>query len=219
MLSNTEEKYLKSIYKVSEKENGNVNTNAIAALTSTSAASVTDMLKRLAEKGLIEYQKYKGVKLTREGSVIATNLVRKHRLWEYFLVEKLKFSWADVHQIAEELEHVNSSNLVDRLDEFLKYPKYDPHGDPIPNAEGKFTIRSQISLDTLVIGDSAILLGVKQHDKDFLDYLNDLHITLGVELAIVQKHGYDGCMRIRHKNGEELLISEKVSQNLLMRKC
>lgn len=219
MLSNTEEKYLKSIYKVSEKENGNVNTNAIAALTSTSAASVTDMLKRLAEKGLIEYQKYKGVKLTREGSVIATNLVRKHRLWEYFLVEKLKFSWADVHQIAEELEHVNSSNLVDRLDEFLKYPKYDPHGDPIPNAEGKFTIRSQISLDTLVIGDSAILLGVKQHDKDFLDYLNDLHITLGVELAIVEKHGYDGSMRIHHKNGEELLISEKVSQNLLMRKC
>ncbi len=219
MLSTTEEKYLKSIYKVSEKENGNVNTNAIAALTSTSPASVTDMLKRLAVKGLIEYQKYKGVKLTREGSVIATNLVRKHRLWEYFLVEKLKFSWADVHHIAEELEHVNSSNLVDRLDEFLKYPKYDPHGDPIPNAEGKFTIRSQISLDTLDKGDSAILLGVKQHDKDFLDYLNDLHITLGVELAIVEKHRYDGSMRIRHKNGEELLISEKVSQNLLMRKC
>jgi len=217
MLSRTEENYLKAIYKVSEKENGKVNTNAIAAITETSAASVTDMLKRLAEKNLVIYEKYKGVILTREGSQTATNLIRKHRLWEFFLVEKLNFSWAEVHDIAEELEHVQSDLLIEKLDSFLDHPKYDPHGDPIPNAQGIFTIRAQHSLDNFDIGDSGTLLGVKEHDKDFLEYLNRLNIALGAELEIVEKHKYDGSMKIRVNSNAEHLISEKVSQNLLVK--
>lgn len=217
MLSRTEENYLKAIYKVSEKENGKVNTNAIAAITETSAASVTDMLKRLAEKDLILYEKYKGVTLTKEGGQKATNLIRKHRLWEYFLVEKLDFSWAEVHDIAEELEHVQSDHLIEKLDAYLDHPKYDPHGDPIPNADGKFTIRAQRSLDSFEVGDSAILLGVKEHDRDFLNYLNELEIALGVKLEILEKQKYDGSIRIKVNDRLEHLISAKVSKNLLVK--
>tara|TARA_B100000497_G_C7679619_1_gene411074 strand:- start:1280 stop:1936 length:657 start_codon:yes stop_codon:yes gene_type:complete len=217
MLTRTEENYLKAIYKVSEKENGRVNTNAIAAITETSAASVTDMLKRLADKDLILYKKYKGVSLTKSGSKIATDLIRKHRLWEYFLVEKLEFSWVDVHEIAEELEHVPFDSLIDRLDEYLGHPKFDPHGDPIPNAEGKFTIRAQRSLDGFDIGKKGILLGVKEHHKDFLIYLNKLQISLGTELEILEKNNYDGSMMIKIDNNASHLISEKVSKNLLIK--
>lgn len=217
MLSRTEENYLKAIYKVSEKENGKVNTNAIAAITLTSAASVTDMLKRLAEKELVSYQKYKGVSLTKEGSIIATSLIRKHRLWEYFLVENLGFSWADVHDIAEELEHVPSDELVNRLDNYLGYPKYDPHGDPIPNAEGKFTLRAQRPLSALEVGDVGVLLGVKENDRDFLEYLNKLKISLGVELEIRDKNNYDGSLSISVNGQKEQLISSKVGKNLLVR--
>lgn len=217
MLSRTEENYLKAIYKVSEKENGKVNTNAIAAITETSAASVTDMLKRLSEKELIIYEKYKGVTLTKEGSQIATNLIRKHRLWEYFLVEKLKFSWGDVHDIAEELEHVQSDDLIDKLDDYLGQPKYDPHGDPIPNADGKFTIRAQSSMDRFDVGKKGVLLGVKEHDKEFLDYLNKLEISLGSKIEIIEKNGYDGSMMIRIDDGPSHLVSEKVCKNLLIK--
>lgn len=217
MLSRSEEKYLKAIYKVSEKDNSLVNTNAIAALTDTSAASVTDMLKRLSEKELINYEKYRGVKLTKEGGRIATSLIRRHRLWEYFLVEKLKFSWADVHEIAQQLEHVYSDELIERLDEFLDHPKYDPHGDPIPNADGKFTIRAQTSLDNLAIGETGVLLGVKEHDKKFLHYLSKLGISLGTNMKVIEKQDYDGSIKIQIDNKEEHLLSEKVSQNLLLK--
>jgi DtxR family Mn-dependent transcriptional regulator len=217
MLTRTEENYLKAIYKVSERENGKVNTNAIASITLTSAASVTDMLKRLAEKELILYQKYKGVTLTKSGGKIATDLIRRHRLWEYFLVEKLDFSWADVHDIAEELEHVPSDILIEKLDSFLGHPKYDPHGDPIPNSKGKFTIRAQSSLSSFDIGKKGTLLGVKEHNKDFLEYLNKLKISLGSELEIVEKNSYDGSMMIKINGVSEHLISEKVSKNLLIK--
>ena len=217
MLTRTEENYLKAIYKVSERENGKVNTNAIASITLTSAASVTDMLKRLAEKELILYQKYKGVTLTKSGGKIATDLIRRHRLWEYFLVEKLDFSWADVHDIAEELEHVPSDILIEKLDSFLGHPKYDPHGDPIPNSKGKFTIRAQSSLSSFDIGKKGTLLGVKEHNKDFLEYLNKLKISPGSELEIVEKNSYDGSMMIKINGVSEHLISEKVSKNLLIK--
>jgi DtxR family Mn-dependent transcriptional regulator len=217
MLTRTEENYLKAIYKVSERDIDMVNTNAIAAITETAAASVTDMLKRLAEKELIIYQKYRGVKLTKEGSQIATGLIRRHRLWEYFLVEKLNFPWEDIHDIAEELEHVKSQDLIDRLDKFLDFPKYDPHGDPIPNAEGKFTIRPQTSLDSLDIGQTAVLLGVKIHNRDFLGYLNQVNIALGVKLTIEEKYSYDSSIKLKIDDGDSQLISEMVSQNLLVK--
>ena len=218
MLSATEEKYLKSIYKVSEKENGKVNTNAVAALTLTSAASVSDMLRRLAHKGLIEYQKYKGVKLTKEGGIVATDLVRRHRLWEYFLVEKLKFSWADVHPIAEDLEHIKSVDLINRLDAYLGHPKFDPHGDPIPNVNGKFTLRNQCPLSVLENEDLAVLIGVKEHDKSFLDYLNHLNIRIGIQILVVEKYNYDGSMRVKLGDGKDHVLSKKVCDHLLVKK-
>jgi DtxR family Mn-dependent transcriptional regulator len=133
----TEENYLKTIYHCSLNA-GCASTNQIAAATHTRAASVTDMLKKLADKKLINYTKYQGVTLTRDGEKIALGIIRKHRLWEYFLVEKLHFKWDEVHEVAEELEHISSTELVDRLDKFMEYPKYDPHGDPIPDSEGQF---------------------------------------------------------------------------------
>ena len=143
MASETEENYIKAIFKITEKNQGAATTNAIANHLSTSPASVTDMLKRLSTKDYFHYEKYKGVYLTSKGIDMATQLIRKHRLWEVFLVEKLKFSWDQVHDIAEQLEHIDSDELIVRLDDYLDNPKYDPHGDPIPNAEGKFTIRNQ----------------------------------------------------------------------------
>ncbi|MEE9371481.1 MAG: metal-dependent transcriptional regulator, partial [Saprospiraceae bacterium] len=195
-----------------------VNTNAIAAITKTSAASVTDMVKRLAEKELVLYEKYKGVTLTKNGGQIATSLIRKHRLWEYFLVQKLNFSWADVHDIAEELEHVSSLALIKRLDDYLGNPKFDPHGDPIPNAEGKFTIRAQQSLDVFEVGTKGILLGVKEHHKDFLEYLNKIKIALGSELEILEKNNFDNSIIVKINNNKTYLLTEKVSKNLLIKK-
>ena len=131
MNSQTEENYLKAIFKIAENTNGKVSTNAIAEKLNTKASSVTDMIKKLAEKQLVMYEKYQGVKLTEDGEKIAIQIIRKHRLWEYFLVNTLDFKWDEVHEIAEELEHINSDALIDKLDKFLSFPQYDPHGDPI----------------------------------------------------------------------------------------
>jgi len=147
-LTHTEENYLKAIYKANQSSKEAVSTNSIAQEMKTSPASVTDMMKKLANKELIIYEKYRGAKLSASGSKTATSLIRKHRLWETFLVQKLGFSWEEVHEIAEELEHINSDKLINRMDEYLGYPKYDPHGDPIPNAEGKFTLREQIGISS-----------------------------------------------------------------------
>ena len=137
--STAEENYLKAIFKITEKEGKTATTNAIAAALNTTAASVTDMLKRLAEKDLINYEKYRGVQLSSGGEQIATILIRKHRLWEVFLVNKLGFAWDEVHELAEQLEHIQGEALVERLDEYLGRPQFDPHGDPIPDAEGRWT--------------------------------------------------------------------------------
>jgi DtxR family transcriptional regulator, Mn-dependent transcriptional regulator len=128
----SEENYLKAIYHLSKEEDESVSTNALAERLETTAASVSDMLKKLAKKELIEYKKYQGVNISEKGKRVALQIIRKHRLWEVFLVEKLSFNWDEVHEIAEQLEHIDSPTLVKRLDEFLGYPKFDPHGDPIP---------------------------------------------------------------------------------------
>ena len=170
-MSFTEENYLKAIFKVCEQTNKEASTNAIAQELSTSAASVTDMVKRLSEKHLINYEKYRGVTLTNDGNKIATHLIRKHRLWEVFLVDKLEFSWDEVHDIAEQLEHIKSESLVERLDSFLGQPKFDPHGDPIPDADGNFTFRKQILLAELPILKDGVIVGVQEHTPQFLQYL------------------------------------------------
>lgn len=217
MTSHTEENYLKAIYKISEKDKKPAGTNAIASEMETSAASVTDMLKRLSEKGLINYQKYKGVSLSPKGSRIATNLIRKHRLWECFLVDKLDFTWDKVHDIAEQMEHIKSDELVNRLDEFLEFPKFDPHGDPIPNADGKFTLRVQILLSLLRKGDKALVIGVKESENDFLRYLNSKNINLGSELSILEKNDYDKSMLVSIE-GEQVTLTDKVTKQIFVKK-
>lgn len=215
-MSQTEENYLKAIFKISEKTGKTASTNAIAKALKTSAASVTDMIKRLSEKSLIHYEKYKGVTLTEEGNTIATHLIRKHRLWEVFLVEQLHFSWDEVHEIAEQLEHIKSSELVERLDEYLNFPKFDPHGDPIPDAEGNFTFRKQLPLSELTEGDKAVVVGVQDHSPAFLRYLERLELTLGAELILMERFEYDESVRIQLPGGAEQVLSKKVTQNLFV---
>jgi DtxR family Mn-dependent transcriptional regulator len=218
-ISQTEENYLKAIYKISEKTGRNASTNAIAKSMDTSAASVSDMLKRLAEKSLINYEKYKGVNLTDEGSNIATSLIRKHRLWEVFLVEQLKFSWDEVHEIAEQLEHIKSSELVERLDEYLDHPKFDPHGDPIPDAEGNFTFRRQVLLAALSPGEKGAIVGVQDHSTAFLQYLDQMHLVLGAELEVLEHFAYDESIRVLVGGKTEVTLSQKVCQHLFVQKA
>lgn len=217
MVSHTEENYLKAIYKIAEKDKKPVGTNAIAGEMDTSAASVTDMLKRLAEKGLINYQKYKGVNLSAKGSKIATNLIRKHRLWESFLAEKLGFTWDKIHDIAEQMEHIKSTELVQKLDEFLDFPKFDPHGDPIPNADGKFTLRVQILLSLLRKDEKAVVIGVKEHDDHFLRFLNSKNIQIGTSLHILERNDYDKSMTVVIDQ-REVLLTDKVSRQIFVKR-
>jgi DtxR family Mn-dependent transcriptional regulator len=218
MLTFTEENYLKAIYNIYEKTKDIVSTNSIAEKLNTTPASVTDMIKKLANKNLINYEKYKGSKLSSEGTKIATSLIRKHRLWETFLVEKLSFSWEEVHEIAEDLEHIQSERLINQLDEYLGFPKYDPHGDPIPNAEGKFTLREQQDLNKLEVGDQGLLIGVKNHDDSFLSYLNELGVSLGVHMEILEKNDYDKSMTISIDQKSSAFLTEKVTKKLLLKK-
>ncbi|NUQ23711.1 MAG: metal-dependent transcriptional regulator [Saprospiraceae bacterium] len=218
-ISHTEENYLKAIFKIAEKEEGRpVNTNAISTEMKTTAASVTDMLNRLSKKELIHYEKYKGVTLTIKGGRLATLLVRKHRLWEVFLVEKLHFSWDEVHDMAEELEHIQSEELVERLDDYLGRPKFDPHGDPIPDAEGNFTFRKQAPLADLHQGEKGIVVGVQDHSTAFLQYLDRLQLSLGAQVTVVERFDYDESMKIALNGDKEHIVSKKVSQNLFVQK-
>ena len=218
MASETEENYIKAIFKITEKNQGAANTNAIAAHLSTSPASVTDMLKRLSSKDYFHYEKYKGVYLTSKGIEMATQLVRKHRLWEVFLVDKLGFSWDRVHDIAEQLEHVTSEELIEKLDAYLGFPKYDPHGDPIPNAEGKYTIRSQVSLHSLTKDEVGIVVGVRENDTPFLQYLNQLEIKLGTHIKMLHHIDYDHSCSVLLDGEQEQLLSHKASMNLYVKK-
>jgi DtxR family Mn-dependent transcriptional regulator len=218
MVTSTEEDYIKAIFKITERNQGTASTNSIAEHLSTSAASVTDMLKRLSEKEYFNYQKYKGVSLTNKGLDLATQLIRKHRLWEYFLVEKLSFTWDEVHEIAEQLEHVKSDKLIEKLDAYLDYPKYDPHGDPIPNAEGKFTIRTQVSLFNLGLGEEGIVVGVKEHDKPFLQYLDKLKIKIGSKLKVINQLDFDHSKEVLIEEEGKTVLSHKVCSNIYVKK-
>lgn len=215
MNSFTEENYLKAIYHLGGAGNVAVNTNSIAELTNTKAASVTDMLKKLADKGLINYIKYQGVTLTDKGKRTAIHIVRKHRLWEVFLVEKLGFKWDEVHDIAEEMEHINSDQLVDRLDEFLGNPKSDPHGDPIPDRDGIFHKKELIKLADLSAGQEGKISGVNEHSAAFLQYLEKTGLTLGKEIVVKEALEYDGSVNILVGN-REITVSNKVAKNLLI---
>ncbi|MFW0717948.1 metal-dependent transcriptional regulator [Pedobacter sp. N23S346] len=214
MQSFTEENYLKIIYHLAENTNS-VQTNAIAEQMQTKPASVTDMIKKLAEKGFVDYIKYQGVTLTDKGRNAAIDIVRKHRLWEVFLVDKLNFKWDEVHDVAEELEHIKSTALIERLDEFLGFPKSDPHGDPIPDKNGRFAKTQFTKLIDLKIGDSGTITGVSQHSSAFLKHLEKLGLTLGKQIEINDVTDFDGSVEILVA-GKQINISREVAKHILI---
>lgn len=212
----SEENYLKAIYHLSLFQKKGVNTNAIAKMLDSKASSVTDMVKKLAEKSLVEYQKYQGVTLTEKGLLAAKMIVRKHRLWEVFLVEKLGFAWDEVHDVAEELEHIKSEKLIDKLDEFLEFPSEDPHGDPIPNAKGEIKKVDKKLLSELKVNQKSICVGVKDSSADFLKYLDKQQISLGSKLEIIEIEHFDLSMKVL-VNGIEISLSNKIASNLFVK--
>ena len=210
----TEENYLKAIYHLS-LQSESVSTNQIAASLNTKAASVTDMLKKLADKELINYAKYQGVTLTPAGEKIAISIIRKHRLWEYFLVEKLNFKWDEVHDVAEELEHISSRELIDRLDNFMGNPKYDPHGDPIPDSNGLFKTHELKSISSLTVNANGIVLGVRDHSSSFLQYLEKMQLTIGKKIKVAEINDYDHSVILQVED-KRIHISREVANNLLI---
>ena len=196
MITLSEENYLKAIYHLSKHGTVSVSTNAIAEKMETKASSVTDMVKKLADKEYVDYKKYQGVKLTEKGRLTAVSVIRKHRLWETFLVNELNFSWDEVHDVAEQLEHVKSEKLVDELDAFLDYPTHDPHGDPIPDSNGNIKKLEKTILSNLTEGVQCICVGVKDSSKRFLKYLNNHQIRIGSHITIVSKEPFDESMQL-----------------------
>lgn len=216
MLSFTEENYLKTIYRLSEGGLKAVLTNEIAESMSTKAASVTDMIKKLSNKNLIAYEKYYGAKITRHGKSQALSVIRKHRLWETFLVEKLHFTWDEVHDVAEQLEHIQSPLLIEKLDEFLGYPTADPHGHPIPDKDGKIQQLTLIPLSELVVNKKAVLQSVKDGSPSFLQYLSKIGIYIGAQIVILDKIDFDGSLEVLIDNKNRMFISRDSGQNLLV---
>ena len=216
MTSFTEENYLKAIYHLSKDDGSVVTTNSISEAINTTAASVTDMLKKLAEKNLISYVKYQGTTLTEAGRRTAANIIRKHRLWEVFLVEKLDFKWDEVHDIAEELEHINSTELIARLDQYLGFPKADPHGDPIPDSEGNFNHKQLTKVSKLSTGQQGTISGVSEHSAVFLQFLEKCGLTLGAIVKIKEILEFDASVTLIVDHHKELTVSREVAKNILV---
>ena len=216
MITLAEENYLKAILSISLNKDGKVSTNAIANEIGTSAASVSDMLKKLQEKKFIKYERYKGVELSESGQNKAINILRKHRLWETFLVNKLGFNWSEVHDVAEQLEHIQSAELIDRLDIFLEHPKFDPHGEPIPTKEGEIPSTNTTPLNELQVNTKGKIMGVSLDEKDFLDYLTKLNITIGTEITLLEKISFDKSLSIEIANTKQH-ISNDVAKHLLIK--
>jgi DtxR family Mn-dependent transcriptional regulator len=218
MYSFTEENYIKAIFKLQEVSGNTVNTNAIAEIMQTKAASVTDMVKKLSEKKLLSYAKYKGVELTEQGRRIALEMIRKHRLWETFLHDKLNFSWDEVHDIAEQLEHIKSTKLIDCLDEFLGFPENDPHGDPIPAKNGYIHRNELYKLSEMGLGEFGIISGVVNHSSLFLQHLEKNQLVLGKRIEIMTRSDFDQSLRIKIDGMIPIMISNEVARNILLKK-
>ena len=212
----SEENYLKTVYHLTTISDSEVSTNAIAEMMETKASSVTDMLKKLSEKELVHYKKYQGVSLTENGKLAAKMIVRKHRLWEVFLVDKLDFSWDEVHDIAEQLEHIKSEKLINKLDDFLGNPTEDPHGDPIPDANGRIIKTEKHLLSELLDSQNGVCVGVKDTSSEFLKYLDKQEISLGSKIEILSKESFDLSLKIK-LNGKELTISNKIASNIFVK--
>jgi len=215
MFSITEENYLKAIFSLESNSGTVISTNHIAKKLETKASSVTDMIKKLALKNLLVYTKYKGVSLSSQGRKIATSIVRKHRLWETFLVDKLGFNWDEVHDIAEQLEHIQSDKLILKLDSYLEYPQSDPHGDPIPDKDGLIRKENRILLSDAKKGKEYKIIGIKDSSDSFLQYLDSLKINIQTKIKIVEKMTYDNSILLE-VNGVSNTLSAKVCSNLFV---
>ncbi len=213
MFSQAEENYLKTIYTLQNGTKTVINTNLIAYKINTKASSVTDMIKKLSVKELLTYKKYQGVQLTERGEKIALKVIRKHRLWEYFLVKKLNYSWDEVHDIAEQLEHIKSDTLIDNLESYLQFPKFDPHGDPIPDRDGKIILTKTVNLLNLKVGQKGTLDSLKDSSAVFLKYLNTKQLALRDRIKVIDIEPFDNSIHIETKT-HQLVISKKVAENL-----
>ena len=215
-LTYAEENYVKAIYHLSNAGSDVVSTNSISQRLQTKPASVSDMIRRLSDKGVISYQKYQGVNITDNGKSVALTVIRKHRLWEVFLVDKLQFHWDEVHEVAEQLEHIKSPLLIKRLDDFLGNPKYDPHGDPIPDEFGKFSTKPKTVLSELPEGILAAIVTVNDSSPAFLQYLDKLGVKIQMKIKVIEKIEFDGSMQIELDDSKKVYISKEVSNNLLV---
>lgn len=208
---------MKAIYSLSELNEANdTSTNEIAERIKTKPPTVSDMLKKLTAKKLITYEKYKRVQLTKHGNQVAIQIIRKHRLWETFLHDKLNFTWDEVHEVAEQLEHIHSEKLTERLEDFLGFPKYDPHGDPIPTAAGELWESKRFMLADVAIGASCTVVGVKDSSSIFLKYLQQMEVGIGTKVKVIEKVVYDGSMVLSFKKGQENTVSKKFAENILV---
>lgn len=211
-----EENYIKAIWHL-QRLHEEVSTNLLAAQLQTKPASVTDMLKKLKTKKIVHYEKYQGFYLTNEGKKIALGIIRRHRLWEYFLAEKLKFDWDEVHAVAEELEHVSSKKLIDKLDEYLGFPKVDPHGDPIPDQQGKMEVSSSFCLNEISLNKMAEVSGVGNQSSELLEVLKHKNIRIGTRLEVKKRFHFDNSLEIKIRNIPAFTISEQLAKNLLVK--
>lgn len=216
VMTYSEENYLKVIYHLSQNPSQGITTNAIAGVMESKPSSVTDMIQKLAEKDLVIYKKYQGVSLTEKGRQSALMIVRKHRLWEVFLVEKLDFSWDEVHDVAEQLEHIKSEKLTDKLEEFLEFPTEDPHGDPIPDRNGKIAKIEKQLLSEIKIGIQSICVGVKDSSPTFLQYLDKQQIALGSAMVVTARENFDQSLTLL-VNSKEVMVSNKIAANLFVK--
>lgn len=213
----SEENYLKSIFRLSQTPDiKKISTSAIAESLGNNPASVVDMIRKLSDKQLIEYDKKKGVKLTLQGQRDAIQIVRKHRLWEVFLLEKLGYRWDEIHDIAEELEHIRHHDLADRLERFLEYPEYDPHGDPIPKANGKMAKSFSASLADGKVGNTYRVAAVRDTSSSFLQYLQKLEISIGTQIRLIEQITFDQSLVISINNAEPTTVSSKFGENILI---
>lgn len=216
MQTHSEENYLKTILKLSRDGDYKISVKLVAASLGNNPASVIDMIKKLKEKGLVGYEKSKGMNLTEEGLKSALSIVRKHRLWEVFLKDKLEYDWAEVHEIAEQLEHIKQSELADRLDKFLGFPEYDPHGDPIPKADGKFPNTSKQTLLEIGKLETCRVVAVKDTSNEFLSYLQLLGIGINTHLKVNDKIGFDESIVIEIDKKRVTTVSKKFAENVMV---
>jgi len=214
--STSEENHIKAIFHL-QRQDGTVTTNELANELNTKPASITDMMKKLKVKKLVNYQPYQGFRLTNDGNKVALGIIRRHRLWEFFLAEKLKFSWDEVHEVAEDLEHVSNKKLIDKLDEFLGFPRVDPHGDPIPDANGKIETQKKICLPDLPVNTIATVSSVSDQSSEILELLEHKKITIGTKLEVKKKFDFDHSMEIKIRQLPPFNISEQLAKNIFVK--